>query len=37
MFDPDGNPLTASFADYGFPSAAELPAFTLLDMATPST
>ena len=36
MFDPDGNPLTASFADYGFPSAAELPAFTLLDMATPT-
>ena len=36
VFDPDGNPLTASFADYGFPSAAELPSFTLLDMATPT-
>jgi carbon-monoxide dehydrogenase large subunit len=36
VFDADGNPLTASFADYGFPSAAELPSFTLLDMATPT-
>ena len=36
MFDADGNPVTASFADYGFPSAAELPSFTLLDMATPT-
>ena len=29
VFDADGNPLTASFADYGFPSAAELPSFEL--------
>jgi aerobic carbon-monoxide dehydrogenase large subunit len=36
-YDADGNPLTATFADYGFPSAAELPSFTLLDMATPTT
>jgi carbon-monoxide dehydrogenase large subunit len=36
VFDDDGNPLTASFADYGFPSAAELPSFTLLDMETPT-
>ncbi len=36
VHDADGNPLTATFADYGFPSAAELPSFTLLDMATPT-
>jgi aerobic carbon-monoxide dehydrogenase large subunit len=36
VYDEDGNPLTATFADYGFPSAAELPSFTLLDMATPT-
>jgi carbon-monoxide dehydrogenase large subunit len=36
VYDADGNPLTATFADYGFPSAAELPSFTLLDMATPT-
>lgn len=36
VYDPDGNPLTATFADYAFPSAAELPSFTLLDMATPT-
>ncbi|WP_300011873.1 xanthine dehydrogenase family protein molybdopterin-binding subunit [Pseudonocardia sp.] len=36
VYDDDGNPLTATFADYAFPSAAELPSFTLLDMATPT-
>ncbi|MGQ0480333.1 MAG: xanthine dehydrogenase family protein molybdopterin-binding subunit [Pseudonocardia sp.] len=36
VYDADGNPLTATFADYGLPSAAELPSFTLLDMATPT-
>jgi carbon-monoxide dehydrogenase large subunit len=36
VFDADGNPLTATFADYAFPSAAELPSFTLVDMATPT-
>ncbi len=36
VFDDDGNPLTATFADYAFPSAAEMPSFTLLDMATPT-
>jgi carbon-monoxide dehydrogenase large subunit len=36
VYDEDGNPLTATFADYAFPSAAELPSFTLLDMATPT-
>ena len=37
VYDDDGNPLTATFADYEFPSAAELPSFTLVDMATPTT
>jgi carbon-monoxide dehydrogenase large subunit len=36
VYDEDGNPLTATFADYAFPSAAEMPSFTLLDMATPT-
>lgn len=36
VYDEDGNPLTATFADYGIPSAAEMPSFTLLDMATPT-
>jgi carbon-monoxide dehydrogenase large subunit len=36
VYDADGNPLTGTFADYGFPSAAELPSFTLVDMATPT-
>lgn len=36
VFDSDGNPLTATLADYAFPSAAELPSFTLVDMATPT-
>jgi aerobic carbon-monoxide dehydrogenase large subunit len=36
VYDEDGNPLTGTFADYGFPSAAELPSFTLVDMATPT-
>jgi carbon-monoxide dehydrogenase large subunit len=36
VFDPDGNPLTATLADYAFPSAAELPSFELVDMATPT-
>jgi len=36
VYDEDGNPLTATFADYGIPSAAELPSFTLLTMETPT-
>jgi carbon-monoxide dehydrogenase large subunit len=36
VYDADGNPLTATFADYGFPSAAELPSFTLVNMETPT-
>jgi carbon-monoxide dehydrogenase large subunit len=37
VYDEDGNPLTANFADYAFPSAAEMPSFELADMATPTT
>jgi carbon-monoxide dehydrogenase large subunit len=37
VYDADGNPLTASFADYPFPSAAELPSFELASMETPTT
>jgi carbon-monoxide dehydrogenase large subunit len=37
VYDADGNPLTASFAEYPFPSAAELPMFELVDMQTPTT
>ena len=33
-YDEDANPVTTSFADYAFPSAAELPSFDLLDMET---
>ncbi len=36
VHDAEGQPLTATFVDYGFPSAAELPSFELLDMATPT-
>jgi carbon-monoxide dehydrogenase large subunit len=36
VYDSDGNPLTATFADYGIPSAAELPSYTLLTMETPT-
>jgi aerobic carbon-monoxide dehydrogenase large subunit len=34
VYDPDGNPLTASFADYPFLSATEVPSFELADMQT---
>jgi carbon-monoxide dehydrogenase large subunit len=37
VYDEAGNPLTATFADYGFPSAAELPSFELATMETPTT
>ncbi len=37
VYDADGNPLTATFADYPFPSAAEFPMFELLEMATPTS
>jgi carbon-monoxide dehydrogenase large subunit len=36
IYDDDGNPQTTNFADYAFPSAAELPDFELIEMATPS-
>lgn len=36
-YDEDGNPMTASFADYAFPSAAELPSFELIDSQTPTS
>jgi len=37
IYDADGNPLTASFADYPFLSATEVPSFELADMATPTS
>ncbi|GLY37431.1 carbon-monoxide dehydrogenase large subunit [Amycolatopsis sp. NBRC 101858] len=35
-YDEDGNPTTATLADYSFITAAELPDFELVDMATPT-
>jgi CO/xanthine dehydrogenase Mo-binding subunit len=35
-YDEDGNPTTATLADYSFITATELPDFELLDMATPT-
>jgi aerobic carbon-monoxide dehydrogenase large subunit len=37
VYDADGNPLTATFADYPFLSATEVPSFELADMETPTT
>src|SRR5258708_15256189 len=37
VYDADGNPLTASFADYPIVSATELPSFELATMETPTT
>ncbi len=37
VYDSDGNPLTASFADYPFVSATEVPSFELADMETPTS
>jgi carbon-monoxide dehydrogenase large subunit len=37
VYDADGNPLTASFADYPVISAAELPSFELADSQTPTS
>ena len=37
VYDSDGNPLTASFADYPILSATEVPSFELADMATPTS
>ncbi|OLL74530.1 Carbon monoxide dehydrogenase large chain [Pseudonocardia sp. Ae168_Ps1] len=36
VFDEEGQPLTGTFADYGIPSAAELPSFDLVEMTTPT-
>jgi carbon-monoxide dehydrogenase large subunit len=36
VYDEEGNPLTASFLSYTFPSAAELPSFELVPMETPT-
>jgi carbon-monoxide dehydrogenase large subunit len=36
MYDSDGNPLTATLADYAAISAAELPSFELLQSETPT-
>jgi carbon-monoxide dehydrogenase large subunit len=35
-FDEDGNPNTSNFADYGIPSAAEMPSFEVMSTETPS-
>lgn len=35
-FDDDGNPLTSTLADYGFPTAVELPSFEVLSTETPT-
>jgi carbon-monoxide dehydrogenase large subunit len=37
VYDADGNPLTATFADYPFASATELPSFELVELETPTT
>ncbi len=37
VYDADGNLLTATFADYPFLTATEVPSFELADMATPTT
>jgi aerobic carbon-monoxide dehydrogenase large subunit len=37
IYDEEGNPLTASFADYPIVSATELPSFELASMETPTT
>ncbi len=35
-YDEDGNPLTANLADYGIPTAAELPSFEVHSTETPT-
>jgi len=36
VYDGDGNPLTATLADYSAITATELPSFELVDMQTPT-
>ena len=35
-YDTDGNPLTSTLADYGIPSAADLPGWKLVTHETPT-
>jgi carbon-monoxide dehydrogenase large subunit len=37
LYDPDGNPLTSTLADYAAITATELPSFELIGMETPTT
>lgn len=37
LFDEDGNPVTTTFADYGMPSAADLPSYETAHTVTPTT
>jgi len=36
VYDADGNPMTSTLAEYGIPSAAELPSYTTAHTQTPS-
>jgi carbon-monoxide dehydrogenase large subunit len=36
VYDADGNPLTLNWANYAFPSAADLPSFERVEMVTPT-
>jgi CO/xanthine dehydrogenase Mo-binding subunit len=36
VYDDDGNPLTATFVGYAFPSAADLPSWEAITMETPT-
>ena len=36
VYGDDGVPRTTNFADYGLPSAAEMPSFVTVEMETPS-
>jgi aerobic carbon-monoxide dehydrogenase large subunit len=37
VYDAEGNPQTASFADYAFPTATDVPYFELADSQTPTS
>jgi aerobic carbon-monoxide dehydrogenase large subunit len=36
-YDSDGNPMAVALGDYGVPSSADLPDFTLVEMETPTS
>jgi aerobic carbon-monoxide dehydrogenase large subunit len=36
VYDDDGNPLTATFVGYAFPSSADLPSWEVVEMETPT-